>query len=73
MVRPGGFEPPTYGSGSRRSVRLSYGRIGQQYPAVGPERQDGIIVSVRKFGQSSVLRVTPSARGARWNGHVALG
>lgn len=26
-MRPGGLEPPTYGSGSRRSIRLSYERI----------------------------------------------
>ena len=27
MVRPGGLEPPTYGSANRRSIQLSHGRM----------------------------------------------
>ena len=27
MVRPGGIEPPAFGTGIRRSIRLSYERI----------------------------------------------
>ena len=29
MVRPRGFEPPTYGTGNRHSIQLSYGRLVQ--------------------------------------------
>ena len=35
MVRPRGFEPPTYGTGNRHSIQLSYGRIDLDYTS-GP-------------------------------------
>ena len=36
MVRPSGFEPPTFCSGGKRSIQLSYGRTLLRFLIVEP-------------------------------------
>lgn len=37
MVRPEGFEPPTFGSEDRRSIQLNYGRAFMTFYSKSPQ------------------------------------
>ena len=46
VATPGGFEPPTYGLGNRRSIHLSYGVAHANLPEKGGPAQAAYLAAV---------------------------
>ena len=69
MVRPGGIEPPTFGSAGRRSIQLSYGRVARYTNLMARSLGGGNarfpLLAVASIGVHGGSLVSPFLRGKR--------
>ncbi len=73
MVRPEGFEPPTYGFEARRSIQLSYGRIATRVVRMAPAaaRRLSIIAAAARL-RKAATNCPRAARTSRLGVHSYL-
>ena len=64
MVRPSGFEPPTFCSGGKRSIQLSYGRTMNSTSIVVTFRSEGQITKLPWLSQSPRVDVVGCTLGS---------